>query len=60
MYPRDGVGEGKWQLFNLAIDPAEATDLAQAEPGKLAELVADWDRYAAVKGVALPKAEQRR
>jgi arylsulfatase len=59
-YPRDGVGEGKWQLFNLATDPAETSDLAQTEPGKLAELVADWDRYAAVKGVALPKSEQTR
>lgn len=53
-YPRDGVGEGKWQLFNLATDPAESMDLAQREPGKLAELTNDWDRYAAAKGVALP------
>jgi arylsulfatase len=53
-YPRDGVGDGKWQLFNLATDPAEAADLAQSEPGKLAELVDDWNRYAAAKGVALP------
>jgi arylsulfatase len=54
-YPRDGVGEGKWQLFNLATDPAESRNLADSEPGKLAELVADWDRYAAAKGVALPQ-----
>ncbi|MFT4053766.1 MAG: arylsulfatase, partial [Novosphingobium sp.] len=54
-YPRDGVGEGKWQLFNLATDPAESTDLAASHADKLAELVADWDRYAAQKGVALPE-----
>ncbi|GLK45649.1 arylsulfatase [Novosphingobium sp. NRRL B-2648] len=54
-YPRDGVGEGKWQLFNLATDPAESTDLAATHAEKLAELVADWDRYAAQKGVALPQ-----
>lgn len=54
-YPRDGVGEGKWQLFNLATDPAETTDLAASHAAKLAELVADWDRYAAQKGVALPE-----
>jgi arylsulfatase len=54
-YPRDGVGDGKWQLFNLATDPAESNDLAQSEPAKLAELVADWGRYAAEKGVARPE-----
>ena len=53
-YPRDGVGEGKWQLFNLATDPAESKDLAQSEPAKLTELIAEWDRYAEVRGVALP------
>nr|WP_235522945.1 arylsulfatase [Novosphingobium sp. Leaf2] len=56
VYPRDGVGEGKWQLFKIATDPAESQDLAQSHAGKLAELVADWDRYAAQKGVALPEA----
>lgn len=55
-YPRDGVGEGKWHLFNLAADPAESTDLAAHHADKLAELVADWDQYAAEKGVALPDA----
>jgi arylsulfatase len=55
-YPRDGVGEGKWQLFNLATDPAESKDLAASQPEKLAELVGEWDRYAAQKGVALPNA----
>lgn len=55
-YPRDGVGEGKWQLFNLATDPAESTDLAVRYPDKLEELVADWGRYAAQKGVAIPEA----
>lgn len=54
-YPRDGAGEGHWQLFNLATDPAETTDLAAREPAKLAELVAEWDRYARAKGVILPE-----
>jgi len=53
-YPRDGVGGGKWQLFNLATDPAETTDLAASHADKLAELVADWDSYARKKGVVLP------
>lgn len=54
-YPRDGVGAGTWQLFNLATDPAESTDLSASHAEKLIELVADWDRYAAQKGVALPQ-----
>lgn len=53
-YPRDAFGTGQWQLFNVAKDPAEAHDLAQSEPGKLKELVADWDSYAKDKGVVLP------
>ncbi|WP_059151446.1 arylsulfatase [Novosphingobium barchaimii] len=55
-YPRDGAGEGKWQLFNLATDPAESKDLAASHADKLAELVADWDSYANAKGVILPAA----
>lgn len=54
-YPRDGAGDGQWLLFNVATDPAESTDLAASHADKLAELVADWDRYAEQKGVALPQ-----
>ena len=53
-YPRKSVGNGTWQLFNVANDPAEAKDLAATEPAKLRELVADWDNYAKDKGVVLP------
>jgi len=35
---RQGL-DGKWELFNLADDPNETTDLASAKPEKLAELV---------------------
>lgn len=44
-------GPGEWQLFNLAEDPAETTDLASKEPEKLKELLAEWDRYVARNGV---------
>lgn len=33
-YPRDGIGEGKWQLCNLATAPAESTDLAASHAAK--------------------------
>lgn len=45
---------GRWLLFNIARDPGEITDLATREPGKLKELVADWDAYAKANGVILP------
>jgi arylsulfatase len=53
-YPRNGVGTGVWQLFNVVQDPAEAHDLAATQPAKLKELIADWDSYAKDKGVVLP------
>lgn len=34
--------KGGWQLFNLADDPAEASDQASARPEKLAELESAW------------------
>ncbi|WP_022683511.1 arylsulfatase [Sphingobium bisphenolivorans] len=55
-YPRKSVGNGTWQLFNVAKDPAETHDLAPSEPVKLRELIADWDSYAREKGVVLPAA----
>nr|WP_218647671.1 arylsulfatase [Sphingobium lactosutens] len=55
-YPRNSVGTGTWQLFNVARDPAEAHDLAGSEPAKLQELIADWNDYAKDKGVIIPSA----
>lgn len=47
-------GQSRWQLFDLANDPAETTDLSDRNPQKLAELVAHWDAYAERNGVVLP------
>lgn len=44
-------GAGRWQLYNLALDPAEAHDLAAAEPQRVAELAALWERYAAENNI---------
>jgi len=46
-------GPGEWQLFNLAADPGETTDLAAQHPEILAEIVASWEAYAADNGVIL-------
>lgn len=48
------TGTGRWQLFNIADDPGETRDLAGTQPGRLAELTAQWDRYARDVGVILP------
>ena len=46
-------GPGTWQLYDLSVDPGEIHDLAAAQPEKLAELLALWDRYVADNGVVL-------
>jgi arylsulfatase A-like enzyme len=37
--------DGDWELYNLAADRAEQTDLAKSEPEKLAELTTAWDHW---------------
>ena len=38
-------GNDDWQLYNLAVDPTEANDLASSEKEKLVELLGDWNEY---------------
>jgi arylsulfatase A-like enzyme len=47
-------GKSDWELFNLAVDPAERKDLAAENPGKLQALVALWDSYVRLNNVILP------
>lgn len=47
-------GIGAWQLFDLATDPGETTDIASANPELLAELAAAYDQHAAAVGVVPP------
>jgi arylsulfatase A-like enzyme len=51
IYPPAGSGE--WELFNLKTDPSETANLAVDFPDVLAELIADWDDYAAANGIAV-------
>ena len=41
--PRRGQG-AEWQLYNLANDISETTDLAKQNLAKCAELLADWNK----------------
>jgi arylsulfatase A-like enzyme len=47
-------GKADWELFNLATDPAERTDLASEHPEKIRTLVAVWERYVRTNNVILP------
>ena len=42
-----GTQTGAWQLFNLATDVSERTDLAATHPERLSELVARWEKWSA-------------
>ncbi len=51
--PRPSWGEGAWQLYDLAADPGEITDLAQTHPEKLHALLGLWQAYVEETGVQL-------
>lgn len=53
-YIEPPYGTGDWQLFNLAQDRGETTDVSARYPDKRAELIGDWDNYVERFGVALP------
>jgi len=45
-------GDGRWTLFDLALDPGETADLSGEQPGILEELRHAWSEYADANGVA--------
>ena len=45
------VGDGRWRLYDLDADPGETTDLSEAQPERLAAMLADYDAYAERMGV---------
>lgn len=51
VYVPDLDGVSKWQLYDLARDPGEVTDLAGDHPEQLEELLALWRRYVEETGV---------
>jgi arylsulfatase len=44
--PQTPYKDDRWELYHLAEDPTELHDLAEAEPERLAELVAAWEEAA--------------
>jgi arylsulfatase A-like enzyme len=47
-------GKGEWELYNLAVDPAERDDLAAKQPERVKALLALWDDYVKANNVVLP------
>lgn len=45
------VEKGEWELYNIDKDRAELHNLRDAEPAKLAELIADYESWAKKVGV---------
>ncbi|AXK39949.1 arylsulfatase [Crenobacter cavernae] len=48
------AGPGRWELFDLATDRGETTDVASANPQVVSELTAEWDAYVQRVGLILP------
>ncbi len=53
------VGDGRWRLYNLRVDPGETRDLASQDPQRFADMLAAYDAYAERNGVLpLPEGYQ--
>ena len=44
MGSRRGIGNAKWELYDLSNDISEEKNLAKAHPERLAELIAIWEK----------------
>jgi arylsulfatase len=47
-------GSGRWELFDIAADPAERHDLAAQNPKRLRRMTAQWHRWAKRSNVIMP------
>ena len=50
VYANQPWGTGNWELYNIARDRSESSNLAAKNPAKLNELLADWKTYVADTG----------
>ena len=47
-------GTDDWQLYDLAADPAEMTDLSERQPDTREELIGLWQQYVTDHNIVLP------
>ena len=45
--------ERDWQLYDLASDPGETTELSNQHPNEKAEMIEIFDEFAAANGVVI-------
>ena len=45
------IGDGRWRLFNMNVDPGETVDIRSTSTEVFNELLAEYQRYAAEMGV---------
>ena len=48
------IGDNRWRLFDIAVDPGETHDLSETEPARKAALLKAWDAYARDVHVVVP------
>ena len=48
-------GPAEWQLYDLAKDPGETTDLSESMSERRSEMIEIWNRYSKETGVLLPE-----
>jgi arylsulfatase len=51
------VGDGKWQLHNLADDPTETVNVADKYPYVIQKLISAYEKYAQEVGVVIPRGQ---
>lgn len=51
------IGDGKWQLHNLANDPTEIVDVADQHPDILQKLTSAYDTYEQDVGIVIPRGQ---
>ena len=49
----EDLGDGGWKLYDISADPAENNDLTSAHPEWAAEMIQQWNAYAAANNVIL-------
>ena len=40
-----GRADGKWQLYDMSVDPGEVDDLSEAYPEVVESLLKSWQQY---------------
>jgi arylsulfatase len=54
----NNIKRNTWQLYDLAADPAELSDLSATEPGRLDTMIEQWNRYASENGIIIPETQR--